>query len=236
MTSEESAPNQVLGERELRRPSIALFPCNRGSSSILAVALMSVLGLGSLTWYYANTMTRQSRARQSAQSASANRAQGETALPSLGRIDPPPPLALAWQCIAAARFTARSRSVDRKHAAGDSRGRRPQCVWRAPAQDAGADCAGAAAIGRGVFESKRSRTCSRYRTCKRWPGAAALDAVRSRAGRRRPRNLASFRHCCDRASQRRCVRRYCRRNACCCRRAPSSTARWKRQLIRPYRV
>jgi type IV secretion system protein VirB10 len=52
---------------------------------------MSVLGLGSLTWYYANTLSRQSRARQSAQSASVSHAQGDTALPSLGRIDPPPP-------------------------------------------------------------------------------------------------------------------------------------------------
>ncbi|MGC1386513.1 MAG: type IV secretion system protein VirB10 [Steroidobacteraceae bacterium] len=60
-------------------------------SSVLAMTLMSVLGLGSLTWYYANTMTRQSRARQSAQSASASHAQGEMTLPSLGRIDPPLP-------------------------------------------------------------------------------------------------------------------------------------------------
>ncbi|MGO9512383.1 MAG: type IV secretion system protein VirB10 [Steroidobacteraceae bacterium] len=90
MTSEESAPNQVLGERATTAVNRAISVQSR-LSSILAVTLMSVLGLGSLTWYYANTMTRQSRARQSAQSASANRAQGETALPSLGRIDPPPP-------------------------------------------------------------------------------------------------------------------------------------------------
>jgi type IV secretion system protein VirB10 len=50
---------------------------------------MSVLGLGMLTWYYANAMTRQSRARQSVQAASAKRAQGDMPLPSLGRIDPP---------------------------------------------------------------------------------------------------------------------------------------------------
>ena len=58
-------------------------------SSVLAIGLMSLLGLGMLTWYYANALTRQSRARQSAQTSSASRAQGEMALPSLGRIDPP---------------------------------------------------------------------------------------------------------------------------------------------------
>src|SRR5882672_10754839 len=60
-------------------------------SSILAVGLMSFLGLGMLTWYYASAITRQSRARQGAQLQATNRAQGEMPLPSLGRIDPPPP-------------------------------------------------------------------------------------------------------------------------------------------------
>ena len=32
-------------------------------SNLLAIGLMSVLGLGMLTWYYANAMTRQSHAR-----------------------------------------------------------------------------------------------------------------------------------------------------------------------------
>jgi type IV secretion system protein VirB10 len=59
-------------------------------SNVLAVGLMSVLGLGALTWYYANAMTRQSRARQAAQSLSGKNASGDMPLPSLGRIDPPP--------------------------------------------------------------------------------------------------------------------------------------------------
>jgi len=59
-------------------------------SNILAVALMSLLGLGALTWYYANTVTRSDRARESAQAAAAQRAQGgDTPLPSLGRVGPP---------------------------------------------------------------------------------------------------------------------------------------------------
>jgi type IV secretion system protein VirB10 len=82
--------NEVRGERYET-------PVNRRSSmqsrisNLLAIGLMSILGLGMLTWYYAHAITRQSRARQSAQALSTNRAQGEMSLPSLGRIDPPPP-------------------------------------------------------------------------------------------------------------------------------------------------
>ena len=53
---------------------------------------MSVLGIGSLTWYYASSMTRQSRAqaeRPKRLRRAARRAM--RALPSIGRIDPPPP-------------------------------------------------------------------------------------------------------------------------------------------------
>jgi type IV secretion system protein VirB10 len=86
--SEEPVPHEVVGERGVTAVHRSISLHSR-LSSVLAMTLMSVLGLGSLTWYYVNTMTRQSRARQSAQSASASRAQGEMALPSLGRIDPP---------------------------------------------------------------------------------------------------------------------------------------------------
>jgi type IV secretion system protein VirB10 len=54
---------------------------------------MSMLGLGMLAWYYANAITRDKRARQSAQAVSTKHAQGDMPLPSLGRIDPPPPAA-----------------------------------------------------------------------------------------------------------------------------------------------
>ena len=90
MSRANPLPNEVLGERGVTTVHRSVSLQSR-LSSVLAMTLMSVLGLGSLTWYYANTMTRQSRARQSAQSASASRAQGEMTLPSLGRIDPPPP-------------------------------------------------------------------------------------------------------------------------------------------------
>ena len=82
--------NAVRGERDAtavnRPPSI-----QSRISNLLAVGLMGLLGLGMLIWYYANAITRQSRARQHAQAASINRAQGDMILPSLGRIDPPPP-------------------------------------------------------------------------------------------------------------------------------------------------
>jgi type IV secretion system protein VirB10 len=86
---EQEADSTVRGERDgttLRQPPSV----QSRVSNVLAISLMSVLGLGMLTWYYANTMTRQSRARQSVQAASARRAQGDMPLPSLGRIDPPP--------------------------------------------------------------------------------------------------------------------------------------------------
>jgi type IV secretion system protein VirB10 len=87
--NEQEADSTVRGERDgttLRQPPSV----QSRVSNVLAISLMSVLGLGMLTWYYANAMTRQSRARQSVQAASAKRAQGDMPLPSLGRIDPPP--------------------------------------------------------------------------------------------------------------------------------------------------
>jgi type IV secretion system protein VirB10 len=78
----------VAGERDgstLKQP----ISMQSRVSNFLALGLMSVLGLGMLTWYYAHALTRQSRAQQTAQASSAKRAQGDMPLPSLGRIDPP---------------------------------------------------------------------------------------------------------------------------------------------------
>jgi len=89
MTDQESEDSSVRGERG--SATLAHAPSVQSRiSSLLAVGLMSILGLGMLTWYYAHAMTRQSRARETAQASSAKRAQsGELPLPSLGRIDPP---------------------------------------------------------------------------------------------------------------------------------------------------
>jgi type IV secretion system protein VirB10 len=57
-------------------------------SSILAASLMIALGVGALSWYYANALGRQQRLRQAVTAAAANSAQGEMALPPLGKIEP----------------------------------------------------------------------------------------------------------------------------------------------------
>ncbi|MGO9934006.1 MAG: type IV secretion system protein VirB10 [Steroidobacteraceae bacterium] len=91
MKEQEPESGEVRGERGAtfsQRSSL-----QSRASNILAIGLMSALGLGMLTWYYANALTRQNRARQSVQSSSSKRAQGDLPLPSLGRIDPPPPAA-----------------------------------------------------------------------------------------------------------------------------------------------
>jgi type IV secretion system protein VirB10 len=88
-TPEESAIHVVGGER-----TTALVNAVRGvqsrMSSVLAAGLMILLGVSALTWYYAQALSRQGRARAAAQSTAANRAQGEMPLPPLGRIVPPP--------------------------------------------------------------------------------------------------------------------------------------------------
>jgi type IV secretion system protein VirB10 len=88
VSQEEFLARSVPGERETTTVNRDRSLQSR-ISSILAVGLMGVLGLGALTWYYATAMMRQNRARQSAQALSTSRAQGEMPLPSLGRIDPP---------------------------------------------------------------------------------------------------------------------------------------------------
>lgn len=79
---------QVSGERDVNRISRVLSAQSR-VSNFLAIGLMSVLGLGALTWYYANTLVHQGHSKELAQTAATKRAQGDMPLPSLGRIDPP---------------------------------------------------------------------------------------------------------------------------------------------------
>lgn len=57
-------------------------------SSFLAAGVMIALGLGALSWYYANALGRQKRLRQSAVAAAATNAQGEMSLPPLGAVEP----------------------------------------------------------------------------------------------------------------------------------------------------
>jgi type IV secretion system protein VirB10 len=87
MTDQENPPT-VRGERADAalggRTSI-----QSRVSNVLAMGLLSVLGLGLLTWYYAHALGRPARAHQDAQAASGKRAQGDTPLPSLGKIEGP---------------------------------------------------------------------------------------------------------------------------------------------------
>jgi type IV secretion system protein VirB10 len=107
MKPEASPPDAaVAGERDTLvsdKPSV-----QSRVSNVLAISLMSMLGLGMLTWYYANALTRSSRARESAQSVSTKKASGDMPLPSIGRIDPPPPMADDRSPIATGALGGRS--------------------------------------------------------------------------------------------------------------------------------
>ncbi len=82
------APDTVIGERSTSSVNQARSLQSR-VSNVLAMGLMSTLGLGLLGWYYAHTFTHQTDVKRAAQNASRNQAAGEMTLPSLGKIDPP---------------------------------------------------------------------------------------------------------------------------------------------------
>jgi len=81
----------VAGERSIASVNAARSLQSR-VSNLLAMGLMSTLGVGLLGWYYVHTFTHQGEVKRAAQSASRNQAAGEMPLPSLGRIDPPRPV------------------------------------------------------------------------------------------------------------------------------------------------
>ncbi len=58
-------------------------------SSLLAIGLMSTLGVGLFTWYYIATYGRRAQVHDKAQASTQARAQGEMPLPSLGVIHAP---------------------------------------------------------------------------------------------------------------------------------------------------
>ena len=59
-------------------------------SNLLAMALMLVIGVAFLAWYYTHAAARPALARQNAQAKLASRAQAEMPLPPLGPIPSPP--------------------------------------------------------------------------------------------------------------------------------------------------
>ncbi len=58
-------------------------------SNLLAIGLISVLGVGLLGWYYARTLSRPATQKHAAQAASQSQADGDLPLPALGKVDPP---------------------------------------------------------------------------------------------------------------------------------------------------
>ncbi|MGH8259388.1 MAG: hypothetical protein ACREUG_06820, partial [Steroidobacteraceae bacterium] len=84
-----TAPDSpVAGERGISSINRARSLQSR-ITNLLAMGLMSALGLGFLGWYYAHTFAMQSQARRSAQHASNQQAAGNMPLPPIGPITPP---------------------------------------------------------------------------------------------------------------------------------------------------
>jgi type IV secretion system protein VirB10 len=88
MSSADTQREEVAGERATTLVTRSVSMQSR-LSNLLALSLMTLLGLGALVWYYANNASRQTRIRNNIQSAAAKHASGDTVLPGLGRIDPP---------------------------------------------------------------------------------------------------------------------------------------------------
>jgi type IV secretion system protein VirB10 len=83
-----AAEPAVAGERGISSINRAR-PLQSRITNLLAMGLMSSLGLGLLGWYYAHTFAMQSQARRSAQNAANQQAAGNMPLPSIGPITPP---------------------------------------------------------------------------------------------------------------------------------------------------
>jgi type IV secretion system protein VirB10 len=88
LAEDAPAAEGIAGDRGIPQMNRAPSVQSR-VSSLLALGLMCALGVGFLTWYYARTLARPAQAHQAAQSAAKSHAQGEMALPSLGRIEAP---------------------------------------------------------------------------------------------------------------------------------------------------
>jgi type IV secretion system protein VirB10 len=86
--SSEFTEEAIAGDRGIPSINRARSIQSR-TSSVLAIALMTALGLGLLSWYYAKALNRPVQAQHAAQAAAKTRAQGEMALPPLGPIESP---------------------------------------------------------------------------------------------------------------------------------------------------
>jgi type IV secretion system protein VirB10 len=101
LADEQQPPETVDGERGIGSINRVRSLQSR-VSNLLAIGLMSTLGIGLLGWYYVRTYANQAHARESAQSASQGKARGEMPLPPLGRIEPPTVVSAGDRELAAA--------------------------------------------------------------------------------------------------------------------------------------
>lgn len=91
-TQDARAPAATSGEPQRIEGERGIISVNRVQSlqsrvsSVLAIGLMSVLGLALLGWYYRQMLSRPARAQEGAQAAVKQRVQGEMPLPPLGEI------------------------------------------------------------------------------------------------------------------------------------------------------
>lgn len=84
----DEASSSVVGERRI--PSVnRVRSLQSRVSTLLAIGLVSAIGLALLFWYYSQALTRGDRAQRAAERAVQQRAQGEMALPPLGPVERP---------------------------------------------------------------------------------------------------------------------------------------------------
>jgi type IV secretion system protein VirB10 len=86
-TALDETARPVAGDRGIPSINRARSIQSR-ASSLFAIALMSVLGLGFLTWYYAKVLSRSQEAQHAAQASARSRAASESVLPDLSVRDP----------------------------------------------------------------------------------------------------------------------------------------------------
>ncbi len=85
----EGAEGGIPGERGI--PSVnRVRSVQSRVTSVLAVTLISILAAALMIWYYSGAIGRSGRAQALAEAATKRRAQGDSTLPSLGVIQPPP--------------------------------------------------------------------------------------------------------------------------------------------------
>jgi type IV secretion system protein VirB10 len=84
----EAEASALAGERGI--PSVNRVRSMQSRvTSLLAIAFVTVMGIGFLAWYYSHEWKSRQAARERAAQTTQQRAQGEMKLPPLGRVEPP---------------------------------------------------------------------------------------------------------------------------------------------------